>query len=216
MPAAKARPAAYHHGNLRDTLIALASARIAKAGTADFTLRELAAEAGVTHVATYRHFASREALLAAIAADGYRRLQAQEAAAQEALGADHWARLLVLSETYLRFMIDTPGHFHVMFAHRWSDDATYDEAIAAQAESFALLERSVADCQAAGVLPAGAPSRLTAAMLGVTHGLASLWLSGQLDIVMPARRRADRFILETLKASFEAFRDSDPDLWRAK
>ncbi|MEX0838893.1 MAG: helix-turn-helix domain-containing protein, partial [Parvibaculum sp.] len=62
MPAARRKPTEYHHGNLREALMGLAMQRIAARGAPDFTLRELAAEAGVTHAATYRHFASREAL----------------------------------------------------------------------------------------------------------------------------------------------------------
>ncbi|MEQ8267197.1 MAG: TetR/AcrR family transcriptional regulator [Parvibaculum sp.] len=213
MPSARRKPADYHHGNLREALMRLAMKRIARAGAPDFTLRELAAEAGVTHAASYRHFASREALLAAIAAWGYRELRAREAAAQAARGPDLWARLLVLPETYLGFMLDAPGAFHIMLGHRWTDDETYADAIAARAESYALLEETAAACQRAGLLPAGSRAKLIAAMLGVTHGLASLWLSGQVGIVA-GEAGADRLVRETVCASFEAFRASDPVLWR--
>lgn len=213
MAEARRKTAEYHHGNLRDALMDLAMQRIGARGAPDFTLRELAAEAGVTHAATYRHFASREALLAAIAAWGYRELHAREAAAQAGQGADPWARLLVLPETYLAFMLDAPGAFHIMLGHRWTDDAAWADAIAARAESYALLEETVAACQRAGVLPNGNPARLIAAMLGVTHGLASLWLNGQFEVVAGAGD-ANALIRETVCASFEAFRASDPLLWR--
>ncbi|MBX3493817.1 MAG: TetR/AcrR family transcriptional regulator [Parvibaculum sp.] len=213
MAEARRKTAEYHHGNLRDALMRLAMQRIAARGAPDFTLRELAAEAGVTHAATYRHFVSREALLAAIAAWGYRELHAREAAAQAGQGADPWARLLVLPETYLAFMLDAPGAFHIMLGHRWTDDAAWADAIAARAQSYALLEETVGACQHAGVLPEGNPARLIAAMLGVTHGLASLWLNGQFGVVVGAGD-ARALIRETVCASFEAFRASDPLLWR--
>jgi AcrR family transcriptional regulator len=213
MPAERRKPAEYHHGNLREALMLLAMQRIARAGAPDFTLRELAAEAGVTHAATYRHFASREALLAAIAAWGYRELRAREAAAQAGQGTDLWARLLVLPETYLAFMLDAPGAFHIMLGHRWTDDGTWADAIAARAESYALLEETLGACQRAGVLPEGNPAKLIAAMLGVTHGLASLWLSGQLGVVA-GRAEMNSLVHETVRASFEAFRASDAILWR--
>ncbi|MEX1155229.1 TetR/AcrR family transcriptional regulator [Parvibaculum sp.] len=213
MPAARRKPTEYHHGNLREALMGLAMQRIAARGAPDFTLRELAAEAGVTHAATYRHFASREALLAAIAAWGYRELHAREAAAQAARGPDPWARLLVLPETYLAFMLDAPGAFHIMLGHRWTDDETWADAVAARAESYALLEETARACQRAGILPDGNPARLIAAMLGVTHGLASLWLNGQFGVVAGASD-AKALIRETVCASFEAFRASDPVLWR--
>ncbi|MEQ8934798.1 MAG: TetR/AcrR family transcriptional regulator [Amphiplicatus sp.] len=212
MAEAKRKQADYHHGRLAETLMALAVKRIAREGAPAFTLRELAAEAGVTHAATYRHFASREALLAAIAAAGYRELREREEAAQERAGGDPWARLLVLPETYLAFMADAPGTFHVMLGHRWADDDTYAEARAARAESYALLETTAVECQRAGVLPDGDPARLIAAMLGVTHGLASLWLSGQLGVVAGGAEMND-LVRETVRASFEAFRASDGRVW---
>lgn len=212
MAEAKRKQADYHHGKLPETLMALAVSRIAREGAPTFTLRELAAEAGVTHAATYRHFASREALLAAIAAAGYRELREREEAAQKRAGGDPWARLLVLPETYLAFMADAPGAFHVMLGHRWADGETYAEARAARAESYALLERTIAECQRAGVLPQGDPARLIAAMLGVTHGLASLWLSGQLGVVAGGAE-LNGLVREAVGASFESFRASDGILW---
>jgi hypothetical protein len=58
----------YHHGNLRRALLDAALALFAERGRFDFTMRELARAAGVTHNAPYRHFADRWALLDALAA----------------------------------------------------------------------------------------------------------------------------------------------------
>ena len=70
MPAA--RP--YHHGNLKEALLAAAVEAIAESGPRGFTLREAARRAGVSHNAPYRHFRDRDDLLAAVAADGFDRL----------------------------------------------------------------------------------------------------------------------------------------------
>ena len=62
---------AYHHGDLRKALLDAASALLAEVGVAAISLREVARRAGVSHNAPYRHFADRDALLAALALQGF-------------------------------------------------------------------------------------------------------------------------------------------------
>src|SRR5437660_2648263 len=64
----------YHHGHLEETLLKTAIQLIGEVGPAGFTLREVARRAGVSHNAPYRHFADRDKLLAAVAAQGFRKL----------------------------------------------------------------------------------------------------------------------------------------------
>src|SRR5215813_14824209 len=64
----------YHHGNLREALLESAIVLIAEVGPAGFKLRELARRAGVSHNAPYRHFRDRDALMAAVAKQGFREL----------------------------------------------------------------------------------------------------------------------------------------------
>src|SRR5258708_19324023 len=64
----------YHHAHLEETLLKTAIQLIGEVGPAGFTLREVARRAGVSHNAPYRHFADREELLAAVAAQGFREL----------------------------------------------------------------------------------------------------------------------------------------------
>ncbi|MFN0025509.1 MAG: TetR/AcrR family transcriptional regulator [Parvularculaceae bacterium] len=66
----------YHHGDLRATLIALASDHIAAGGVETLSLRALAREAGVAHRAAYQHFPDIDALIATTFADAYGRLDA--------------------------------------------------------------------------------------------------------------------------------------------
>ena len=71
-----ARPQPYHHVNLRKTLLDAAVALIGEVGPRAFTLREVARRAGVSHNAPYRHFVSKDELLATVAAEGFERLTA--------------------------------------------------------------------------------------------------------------------------------------------
>src|SRR6266700_7153152 len=79
------QPKPYHHGNLRETLLQSAIRLIAEVGPTAFTLREVARQAGVSHNAPYRHFQDKDALLAAVATQGYGELTEAmlEAAAQQ-------------------------------------------------------------------------------------------------------------------------------------
>ena len=67
---ATARP--YHHGNLRPALLGAAERALARGR--ELSLRELAREIGVSHAAPRRHFADKQALLDALALDGFERL----------------------------------------------------------------------------------------------------------------------------------------------
>src|ERR1700748_988092 len=71
----------YHHGNLRAALLAQAEQPVRDRGLQALSLRELAREAGVSHAAPRRHFPDRQALLDALAQDGFDRLGRELSAA---------------------------------------------------------------------------------------------------------------------------------------
>src|SRR5215212_466981 len=91
----------YHHGNLRSALLEAAERTLARGG--ELSLRELAREVGVSHAAPRRHFAGKQALLDALAADGFDRLGAEMRAAIGGAGPDLRARLRAVAHTYVRF-----------------------------------------------------------------------------------------------------------------
>src|SRR5690349_3579164 len=101
----------YHHGDLRPALLKAAGRVLEKEGPAALSLRELARRAGVSHNAPYRHFADREALLAALAADGFRMLG-------EVLGV---ASSRHRGEAYVRFALEHPQLFRLMFGGHLSN-----------------------------------------------------------------------------------------------
>lgn len=67
--------ASYHHGDLRRALIDTALAMVTEEGAWNFTLREVARRAGVSHTAPYNHFEDKAALLAEVAALGFEALR---------------------------------------------------------------------------------------------------------------------------------------------
>jgi AcrR family transcriptional regulator len=164
----------YHHGNLRRALLDAALAMFVARGSFDFTLRELAREAGVTHNAPYRHFAGKSELLAALREEGFGALAEACRAALVAAGPDDVrARVRALGEAYVRFAVGHPHHFRLMLY-----DPLGGEGPAPAREpggAFALLQGSLEEARAAGVVRADLPTReIALAAWALVHGLASL------------------------------------------
>ncbi len=191
----------YHHGNLRRALLDAALALFAERGRFDFTMRELARAAGVSHSAPYRHFADRWALMDALAAEGFVMLRESVlgvAPASRSSG-ERGSRLRVarLGEGYVRFAAEHPHHFRLMFL-RPLEAASSDLAKAARA-SFRPLEEAINDARAEGALRAGLRKQdVELAAWSLVHGLASLVVGGQL----PSWQRGLRGRLDALTAVF--------------
>src|SRR5665647_3402764 len=66
----------YHHGDLRDALIQAALREVELGGPEAVSIKALAKRLGVSQPAPYRHFADREALLAAVTAEAFRQFSA--------------------------------------------------------------------------------------------------------------------------------------------
>lgn len=126
-------PEPYHHGDLRAALLRAAEAMLAAQGPQDLSLRAVARAAGVSHNAPYRHFASREALLAELAAEGFRRL----AAVLEGAGAG----MAALGRAYLGFAGANPALYRLMFGQGPSRAAHPALAAAADAAFAPLAAR---------------------------------------------------------------------------
>jgi len=125
----------YHHGNLRSALLKAAFQLAAK--MENFTLREVARKAGVSHNAPYRHFTSKDHLIAAMAAESFRQLLAfVRAAVAEAPAPQD--RLQAAARAYLRFALKNPSRFNLMF-HSTFDRHAFPEYVAAYREALALI-----------------------------------------------------------------------------
>ena len=103
----------YHHGNLRQALLDAALALIEAGEEQGVSLRTVAARAGVSNAAPYRHFKDREALMAAVATIGFDRLLEALRRARESGGEG--AELLAMAAAYLAFASKNIGLYRVMF-----------------------------------------------------------------------------------------------------
>ena len=178
-PAPRRKPSeTYHHGNLREALIAEGLAALAARDQAEVSLRELARRVGVSPNAAYRHFSDKEGLLAALAAEGFRRL-ASAGASAAAQCSDPSAALNLYGRAYVDFALDNPGLFRLMFGGSISRNAS-DELARESAKALEQLRLGIALEEG---LPPDDPrvGIATVYAWSVVHGLAHLILDGQID-----------------------------------
>jgi len=141
--ASRGKRGRYHHGDLRRALLDAALAVLTEADSRALTLREVARRAGVTHAAPYRHFTDKEALLAAVAEEGFHTLSEAMREAMGRAGDDPVERLEALGVGYVRFALAHPAHFEVMFGPELSWDREVCTLQSAADATFALLLQSV-------------------------------------------------------------------------
>jgi AcrR family transcriptional regulator len=162
----------YHHGNLRLALIEAALELLSEGGTEALSLRAVARRAGVSAMAPYRHFADKEALLAAVAAHGFDRLEATLSAADSG-ATDPRGALAAQGAAYVRFACDDPALFRLMFGAARPRNSP--ELGSAGDAAYAMLARRVAS-----FCLESERDDVALTCWSVVHGLASLLVDGQL------------------------------------
>ncbi|HEV2239259.1 MAG TPA: TetR/AcrR family transcriptional regulator, partial [Ktedonobacterales bacterium] len=174
----------YHHGDLRAALIQAGLAILAEQGAEALTVRAAARRAGVSHNAPYRHFADKDALLAAIAEEGFNELAEALERARLFAGAAPRAQLEETGWAYVRFALDHPQHFRVMFSSSVAPGDRPPGLAAAATRAFGVLVAIVRAGQAAGVLTTGEPWQLALTCWAQVHGLAQLLLDKQVTALL--------------------------------
>lgn len=134
----------YHHGDLPVALAEAAKTLIAERGVDGFTLREVARRVGVTHVAAYRHYADRRALLAAVAEQGFHRLRRRLEGARRKAPTSLEPQLRAVLAAYLRFCWAERALTAVMFGPRLSRRGEFPGLEAAVLQSLGIIEETIA------------------------------------------------------------------------
>src|SRR5512146_3116335 len=203
-PAAR-RKDAYHHGNLREALLAAALKLVAKHGVEEFSLREAARAVGVSPAAAYRHFEDRSALLKALAHEGLARLALKmEEAVAAAPGAPGSAtraaaELARIGAAYVEFAVAHPSQFRVMFGP-WCDlaDELAPELLPHGRDPLQVLVDTLDGMVRAGAITAAARQGAEVSAWSAVHGLASLLVEGGLPLSAAERAKAYAVVQRTL------------------
>ncbi len=198
MPDQTAKDTPYHHGNLRQALIEAGLEILEQEGSRALSLRKAARKAGVSHTAPYRHFANKEALIAAIAEEGYRELEARMRQALAAAPPDDYrSRLTALGWAYIQFALEHPHHLRVMFGD-------FPETCQPDAgDSFTLLVQTIAAGQAAQAIVPGDPLQFALSLWATVHGLATLLAEHKIPAIVLNGRNTEEFAKACLQIPYD-------------
>ncbi len=201
----------YHHGNLREELVRSGKAMLEQVSLADLSLRQIAAEVGVSQVAPKHHFGNKEGLLAAIAASGFRdltefrfsRLKPQMTAEQ---------RFRTLLSSYVIFATMNPALFHLMFAPQFKTPELHAELNEAASHSYQILSRASAEYFAelggtsGGTSGAMSPDEAARIAWMSMHGVATLLIEHRINPIGASKTNRAQLINRTLDVVFGGFR----------
>jgi AcrR family transcriptional regulator len=167
----------YHHGDLRDALVQAALREAERGGPEAISIKALAKELGVSQPAPYRHFADREALLAAVTAEAFRQFSAT---LRESIGKpSKQSKLSRLAQATLAFGLRRNGIYRLMFASRIMACASKgSELHDAASETFALVLDAL-DAPAVGLIRERHALKIWAALHGVVMLAEQGLLTGQ-------------------------------------
>jgi AcrR family transcriptional regulator len=168
----------YHHKNLRKALVEAAMPMLAQDGVAGLTLRGVARAAGVSHAAPYRHFRDKTDLLEAIAADGYRQLEAGCVKAAKKFADDPLAQFTEAGMAYLFFVVEQAAIAQLMFSGVLSPRDQGEEVRKAAMDAVAALARIIDNGKRAGLYIDRPTDELEFAALACVHGLAMMISGG--------------------------------------
>lgn len=170
----------YHHGHLPQAMLREAVRIIQRHGVEALTLRGVGARVGVSRTALYRHFANKDALLAAVAAEGFRLLRRE---LQDAWTSHGEGRLgfEAMGHAYVRFAIRHPSHYRVMFGGALREaNAALPPDPGGAGDAFGTLVDALVAQQRSGLVRNDDPVQLARYVWAVVHGVAMLAIDGVL------------------------------------
>jgi AcrR family transcriptional regulator len=201
----------YHHGDLRRAVVTAALEILNETQSVDFSLRELARRAGVSHNAPYKHFAEKGELLAAVSAAGFELLTTHIDDQIARIGSPR-AQLFMILRTYVRFGMENPALYRLMFGGYLSGPDSSRPAIERSAGDKLRdqLQRAIMD-GALGQPIAGAARnarKIAGAILtcwSLAHGLTLLMIDGLVGPKEKSEKLCDSLVqgmIDGLEANF--------------
>jgi len=169
----------YHHGDLKQALIDAGMKILKENGIQALTLRNTARVSGVSHSAPYAHFADKQALLAAISAQGFLALFEDLSTTVTKFKHSPTELLIETGWTYAQFALSNPNCFKLMFSGILEDQHAFPDFMEAVQKTFLLLVEVVQICQANKILRNGPVDNRAIAVWSLVHGFISLYLEQQ-------------------------------------
>lgn len=176
----KSKKTSYHHGNLRETLLAATNEMIREGGLENISLRNLADRVGVSRTAPYHHFKDKSGLLCAIAEKGFCQHlhQAQKIFEDDSKSLSERFRNYVYN--YVAFANANPELYELMFGRSiWKQKKSTKQLRAAAYPCFQQQVTMIQTWQKMGLLRCKEdPLRMSQVIWGTLHGIAKLMIDG--------------------------------------
>lgn len=183
-------------------ILAAARALFERAGPGAVSMRRVAEAVGITPMAIYRHFPSREALLKRISDDSFSEIARHWDARRS--GGDPIAQLLALQVIYLDYALAHPHLFDHAFSVRRDDARRFPEDFRARrSPTLNVVHDAVVEAQQAGALRAGDPWDIAMSLWAHSHGLVALYRAGRFSY---DDRRFQAFYRESLERLLDGLR----------
>ena len=165
--------------DFRERLCDAAEKLFADKGPDAVTMRQLAAELGVSPMTPYRYFTDKEDILAAVRTNGFNRFaEALETALAHTQGSAK-AKSSAVGEAYLNFAFEHPQTYKLMFDLNQPHEQDYPELVAAASRANAMRSAYIKGLVEAGVME-GDPEEIGRMYWAATHGAVTLELAGKL------------------------------------
>jgi AcrR family transcriptional regulator len=178
-----ARKAPYHHGDLREALIAATRRLVTERGAENFTLADACRAAGVTTAAPYRHFRSKQEILAEIVSRGFDRLKDEAMAVIAANGPGSLEAIIAMGQAYVAFAVHETALFRLMFGQQPSLKKAEHVAGTGQDCFTHLIEQITLYCERNRVR--GDALEIALRLWTFVHGAASLHIDKDYLAICP-------------------------------
>ena len=170
----------YHHGDLERALVETAVRMIQKEGVQGLTLRGVGARLGVSRTALYRHFDDKQALLARVASEGFKRFHHALSGAVERAEAQGADPMPAMAAAYAQFARSHPSHYQTMFSGVLTDGKGHPDLQRHGEAAFNVLLDAIRRGQEDGRIRRGNPVEFAEITWALSHGLATLGMANQL------------------------------------
>lgn len=187
----------YHHGDLRQSLLTAAAQMINEQGPDSLSMRKLADRVGVSRTALYHHFEGKQALLCAVAEDGFQRQRhCLQAVMKSSKGLPARAMLEQYIKSYIDFAVSNPASYDLMFGRQiWKASGASDALTDVAKRAFKNYVDTIAYWQQQGVIAAeGEPLRFAQVSWGTLHGLSRLMIDGIYIDQLPQQATIDTVV----------------------
>ena len=186
--------------DLRQKVLDASLAVIEEGGLDRLSMREVARKAGVSHQAPYHYFSDREAILAALAGEGFSRLGHSLMRADGQGVSDPVKAVEAMGRAYVAFALRNPAYFQAMFRADAVPLDRYPEARKREDEAFGKLVEGVG--AAFANQPAGDRQAIAVACWAMVHGLATLMLEGSLARKLKIPRARQKQVANEVMETF--------------